>query len=601
MEIASSHCPRLDSSELPDGDAGRGNRGGRLDPGEEQRSEATTPAANFATPASPDIGAFRLNVLIARLDELPAAERHAIGLASVVGEQFCRAAVAAIAPADMSTTCCTNSLDALVRRDLIVPQQLAAADENSLPLRYGVIRDAANGGLPRLLRKKDAGSHALSRAAEDSFRFRHVLIRDAVYNLLTRSERAMLHEQLASWLEESSVDRLDEVDEKVGYHLQQAYRHRIWMGRSTVPLGSLAEHAAAHLSAAGRRALARGDVRRATQLLEDARDLVPVGSIADERISSDRGFPYACRTLRRRRSSGLSAPGESVMGDSPRSRGGTAVKEAVPVAQATRDVAVLPECVQEALGQLAGAAKEGLLALSVGVGLGVLAEMLEEEVDEVVGPKGQRNPDRTAVRHGHDDGEVTLGGRRIEVRRPRVRSADSHSEIQLRTYEHFAEHDPLAHVVLERMLAGVSTRRIRRTQEPVGEIEGVARSTSNNSLSRTLVERTRQALSELMSRQLADLRLAVMMIDGIKLADRMMIVALGITTEGVKIPLGLWEGSTENAAVASALLADLVERGLDPEQGMSFVIDGSQALRKAVQTVLGEVSVQRCIGTKHTT
>jgi transposase-like protein len=109
------------------------------------------------------------------------------------------------------------------------------------------------------------------------------------------------------------------------------------------------------------------------------------------------------------------------------------------------------------------------------------------------------------------------------------------------------------------------------------------------------VERTRQALDELMARQLADLRLAVMMIDGIELKDRMMIVALGITTEGVKIPLGLWEGSTENATVATALLADLVERGLDPEQGMLFVIDGSKALRKAVRTVFGEVPVQRCV------
>jgi transposase-like protein len=98
-----------------------------------------------------------------------------------------------------------------------------------------------------------------------------------------------------------------------------------------------------------------------------------------------------------------------------------------------------------------------------------------------------------------------------------------------------------------------------------------------------------------MSRQLADLRLAVMMIDGIELKERMMIVALGITTEGVKIPLGLWEGSTENATVATALLSDLVERGLDPEQGMLFVIDGSKALRKAVRTVFGEVPVQRCV------
>ena len=268
----------------------------------------------------------------------------------------------------------------------------------------------------------------------------------------------------------------------------------------------------------------------------------------------------------------------------------------VPVAQATSEEAVLPQRVQEALGELVGAAKEGLLALSVGVGLGVLAELMEEEVDEVVGPKGKWNPDRTAVRHGHEDGEVTLGGRRVEVERPRVRSADGEHEVPLETYEHFADRDPLSRVVLERMLAGVSTRRYRRTQEPVGERgRDRARSTSKSAVSRTFVERTREALGELMSRQLGDLRLAVMMLDGIELKGRIKIVALGITTEGVKIPLGLWEGSTENATVATALLSDLVERGLDPEQGMLFVLDGAKALRKAVRAVFGEVPVQRCL------
>ena len=268
----------------------------------------------------------------------------------------------------------------------------------------------------------------------------------------------------------------------------------------------------------------------------------------------------------------------------------------VPVAEATMSEAVLPERVQEALGQLVGAAKEGLLALSVGVGLGVLDELMAEEVDDVVGLKGKHNPERTAVRHGHEDGEVTLGGRRVGVRRPRVRTADGEAEVQLSTYEHFADRDPLRRVVLERMLAGVSTRRYRRTQEPVGEqVETGARSTSKSSVSRSFVERTREALSDLMSRQLGDLRLAVMMLDGLELKGRMMIVALGITTEGVKIPLGLWEGSTENATVATALLSDLVERGLDPEQGMLFVLDGSKALRKAVRSVFGEVPVQRCI------
>jgi putative transposase len=272
------------------------------------------------------------------------------------------------------------------------------------------------------------------------------------------------------------------------------------------------------------------------------------------------------------------------------------VRSNVPLAQAGMDEVVLPERVQEALGQLVGSAKEGLLALSVGVGLGVLAELMEEEVGEVVGPRGKHDADRVAVRHGHESGEVTLGGRRVTVERPRVRTADGQAEVRLATYEHFADRDPLSRIVLERMLAGVSTRRYLRTQEPVGsEVERGARSTSRSAVSRTFVERTRQALGELISRRLDDVRLAVLMLDGLELQGRTNIVALGITTEGVKIPLGLWEGSTENATVATALLSDLVERGLDPEQGILFVIDGAKALRKAIRSVFGEAPVQRCV------
>jgi putative transposase len=265
------------------------------------------------------------------------------------------------------------------------------------------------------------------------------------------------------------------------------------------------------------------------------------------------------------------------------------------VATAAGELA-LPPRVQEALGQLVGSAKEGLLALSVGVGLGVLAELLEEEVVDVVGVKGKHEPERAAVRHGHESGEVTLGGRRVAVERPRVRSADGRAEVRLQTYEYFADRDPLTKAVLERMLAGVSTRRYRRTQEPVGaEVEQAARSTSKSSVSRTFIERTRGSLSELMSRRLDDVRLAAMMIDGLELQGRTNVVALGITTDGVKIPLGLWEGSTENATVATALLSDLVERGLDPEQGILFVIDGAKALRKAIRNVFGDAPVQRCV------
>jgi putative transposase len=273
------------------------------------------------------------------------------------------------------------------------------------------------------------------------------------------------------------------------------------------------------------------------------------------------------------------------------------VNETVSVAEAIRDEGVLPERVQGALGQLVGAAKEGLLALSVEVGLEVLRELLEQEVDELVGPKGRWNRDRTAVRHGHEDGAVTLGGRRVQVRRPRARTVDGESEVPLKTYEHFADRDRLEGVVLERMLAGVSTRQYRRAQEPVGaEVETDARSTSKSAVSRTFVHRTRQQLWKLMNRPLADLRLAVMMLDGIELHGRTNIVALGITTTGEKLALGLWDGSSENATVAAALLADLVDRGLDVEQGMLFVIDGSKGLRKAIRQVFGnDVPVQRCV------
>jgi putative transposase len=256
----------------------------------------------------------------------------------------------------------------------------------------------------------------------------------------------------------------------------------------------------------------------------------------------------------------------------------------------------LPPRIQEALGQLVGAAKEGLLALSVGVGLGVLEELMAEEVEEICGPRGKHDPDRAAYRHGTDEGAVTLGGRRVPVARPRMRTKDSNEEVPVRTYEHFASRDPLSRVVLERMLAGVSTRRYPRAQEPVGEqVVRAPRSTSKSAVSRTFIARTKEALLELMARSLADIRLAVLMIDGVGLKDHTCVVALGITTDGVKIPLGLWEGSTENKTVTSELLSNLVHRGLDVEQGVLVVIDGSKALRAAVNDVLGtRTPVQRC-------
>jgi putative transposase len=256
----------------------------------------------------------------------------------------------------------------------------------------------------------------------------------------------------------------------------------------------------------------------------------------------------------------------------------------------------LPAEIQEALGELVGAAREGLLALSVGVGLGVVHELMELEVTEVVGAKGKHNPDRAAKRHGHEEGSMTLGGRRVPVRRPRVRTAGDEHELPVESYEYFADRDPLTRAVMDRMLAGVSTRKFAVVGEPVGsDVERVSSSTSKTTASEMFVERTRIALGELMGRRLDDVRLAVMMLDGLEIAERTHVVALGITTEGVKVPLGLWEGSTENATLVRTLLADLVDRGLDPDQAILFVIDGGKALRRAIKDVFGaRALVHRC-------
>ena len=213
----------------------------------------------------------------------------------------------------------------------------------------------------------------------------------------------------------------------------------------------------------------------------------------------------------------------------------------------------LPEHVQLSLAGIAGQAKEGLLALAVTTGLSVLHETMEWEVDRIVGPKGKHDRDRIAKRHGHTPGEVTLGARRVPISRPRVRTADDSEEIGLDSYQEFASRDLLGGLMLERMLAGVSTRRSRRVDEPVGEqVSAEARSTSKSAVSRAFVAKTRMALADLLSKDLSELELAVVVIDGIDLADVTHVVALGITTDGTKVPLSLREGSTENATVATA-------------------------------------------------
>lgn len=252
----------------------------------------------------------------------------------------------------------------------------------------------------------------------------------------------------------------------------------------------------------------------------------------------------------------------------------------------------LPDQVTVAVRELVGAAKEGLLALSVGVGLAVVHELFEAEVTRLAGPKGKHHPERRAYRHGQEARQVTLGGRRVQVDKPRVRSVND-EEVELRTFRAFAARDLLSAAALERMLAGLSTRRYPAGLEPVGEVEPLA--TSKSAVSRRFVQGTEQKLAELFGRDLSQLDLLAIFIDGILIADHCVVVALGVDSEGRKQPLGLWEGSTENKTVCNALLANLIDRGLDPEQPRLFVIDGGKAIRAAVGSTFGKHAViQRC-------
>jgi len=243
----------------------------------------------------------------------------------------------------------------------------------------------------------------------------------------------------------------------------------------------------------------------------------------------------------------------------------------------------MPQSVTVAMAELTGALKEGLLALAVGAGLQVMQVVMEESVTELAGQKGRHDPNRSAVRHGSEDGSVTLGGRRVPVRRPRVRAADGSGELAVAAYELFASTELLGQLALERMMAKLSTRRYPAGLEPVGSaVEAVATSTSKSSVSRRFVERTEVALAEMLSADLTGLDLMALMVDGVHFAEACCVVALGISADGTKVPLGVVEGATENASVVTDLLVGLRERGLDVTRPTLVVIDGSKALAALV-------------------
>jgi putative transposase len=256
--------------------------------------------------------------------------------------------------------------------------------------------------------------------------------------------------------------------------------------------------------------------------------------------------------------------------------------------------------VDEQLILFATQMRQGLLAASVAIGLEVMGELVEAEVTEVCGPKGRHDSNREANRHGTEDGKVTLGGRRIPVRRPRVRSVGDEGgvehEVRLESYDTLASVDLLADHMVASMLAGLSGRRYQRALEPVGEtVEAVASGVSQSSVSRRFITATAERLAEFRARPLDDQRWLICFVDGFDFAGHTMVGALGVTADGTKVPLGVVEGSTENATVVRHLISGLRDRGLDASQGLLFVLDGGKALTKAVRDVFGESAViARC-------
>jgi hypothetical protein len=252
----------------------------------------------------------------------------------------------------------------------------------------------------------------------------------------------------------------------------------------------------------------------------------------------------------------------------------------------------LPDSVRLAMDDIAGTMREGLLAMAVSAGLGVMTALMEESVTVVAGPKGRHQPDRVAVRHGSEDGSVALGGRRVPVRRPRVRAADGSGELPVAAYELFSSTDLLGVMAMERMLAKLSCRRYPIGLEPVGaEVAARARSTSKSAVSRRFVKATETALADLLARDLSGLDLVALMVDGVHFGDHLCVVALGIGIDGTKHPLAVVEGSTENATVVTDLLTGMQARGLDTTRPILVVIDGAKALRAGVEKVWGERAV----------
>ncbi len=230
-------------------------------------------------------------------------------------------------------------------------------------------------------------------------------------------------------------------------------------------------------------------------------------------------------------------------------------------------------------------------------GIESLTEMLEEDAVAACGARHERGESRKAHRWGRTKGKIGFHGGKVEVERPRVRGRDG-VEYVLPSWESAASEDWLGRWAMNQMLINVSTRKFKRSVRlPEGDVPAAdGAGLSKSATSRRFVALSTGRMKEWMSTRLDALDLLVIQIDGIHMAEDMLLVAaLGIDAAGDKHPLGLVEGAMENATTVQALIDNLIERGLDPTVRRLFIIDGSKALSKAIKRTFGrDTPIQRC-------
>ncbi len=271
----------------------------------------------------------------------------------------------------------------------------------------------------------------------------------------------------------------------------------------------------------------------------------------------------------------------------------TTTTEATPQLRATLGELARAEAEKQLTLGLRDLVRENLREFVISAGTAALTAVLEAERTQLVGPRYAHLPMREARRSGSAPGELVMGGRRVQVRRPRARTLDG-KEVQLPSWTAFGAEDPLHERAVEQMLVGVTTRRYARSLEPL-PADLPTRGTSRSAVSRRFVAATEKQMAEWLGRDLGALDLGVLMIDGVYIDERVLLVALGIDADGKKHVLGVREGATENAASCTALLADLRDRGLRTDRPLLVVVDGAKALPRAVRNVFGDRAIiQRC-------